>query len=93
MFFLERIDGSNHQRCSVRKGVLRNIGKSTGVRLCQSLLFNKVAGLFVENVFNIESFGLAVMLRKHELVKSISRNQINLRNLFLFYYADFGQVF
>ena len=28
-----------------RKGVLRNFAKFTGKHLCQSLLFNKVAGL------------------------------------------------
>ena len=33
------------QRCSVRKGVLRNFAKFTGKHLCQSLFFNKVAGL------------------------------------------------
>ena len=33
------------QRCSVRKGVFRNITKFTGKHLCQSLFFNKVAGL------------------------------------------------
>ena len=36
---------SSHWRCSVRKGVLRNLAKFTGKHLCQSLLFNKVAGL------------------------------------------------
>ena len=36
---------SNHQRCSVRKGVLRNFTKFIGKHLCQSLFFNKVAGL------------------------------------------------
>ena len=36
---------SSHQRCSVRKGVLRNLAKVTGKHLCQSLFFNKVAGL------------------------------------------------
>ena len=36
---------SNHQRCSVEKGVLRNFTKFTGKHLCQSLFFNKVAGL------------------------------------------------
>ena len=35
---------SNHSRCSVKKGVLKNFSKSTGKHLCQSL-FNKVAGL------------------------------------------------
>ena len=30
---------SSHQRCSVRKGVLRNFAKYTGKHLCQSLFF------------------------------------------------------
>ena len=34
---------SNHQRCSVRKSVLRNFAKFTGKHLQQSLFFNKVA--------------------------------------------------
>ena len=34
---------SNHQRCSVRKGVLRNFAKFRGKHLCQVLFFNKVA--------------------------------------------------
>ena len=42
---------SSHQRCFVRKGVLRNFAKFTGRHLCQSFflrlegLFSKVAGL------------------------------------------------
>ena len=36
---------SSHQRCSVTKGVLRNFENFTGKNLCQSLFFNKVAGL------------------------------------------------
>ena len=35
---------SSHQRCSIKKGVLRNFAKSTGKHLCQSLFFSKVAG-------------------------------------------------
>ena len=35
---------SSHQRCSVKKGVLRNFPKFIGKHLCQSLFFNKVAG-------------------------------------------------
>ena len=35
---------SNHGRCSVRKGALRNFAKFTGKHLWQSLFFNKVAG-------------------------------------------------
>ena len=36
---------SSHQSCSMKKGVLRNFAKFTGNHLCQSLFFNKVAGL------------------------------------------------
>ena len=36
---------SSHQRCSIEKGVLKNFTKFTGKHLCQSLFFNKVAGL------------------------------------------------
>ena len=39
------IHRSSHWRCSVRKGFLRNLAKFTGKHLCQSLYFNKVAGL------------------------------------------------
>ena len=35
---------SSHQRCSVKKGALRNVAKFTGKYLSQSLLFNKTAG-------------------------------------------------
>ena len=37
---------SNHQRCSVRKGVLRYFVKFTEKNLCQSLFLNKFAGFF-----------------------------------------------
>ena len=36
---------SRHRRCSVKKGVLRNFAKCTGKHQCQSLFFNKAAGL------------------------------------------------
>ena len=41
----ESILRSSHQRCFVKKGVLRNVTKFTGKHLCQSLFFNKVVGL------------------------------------------------
>ena len=37
-------DRSSHQRCSMKKGVLRNFTKFTGKHLCLSLFFDKVAG-------------------------------------------------
>ena len=36
---------SSHQRCSVRRGVLRNFAKFTGKYLRQSLFFNEVPDL------------------------------------------------
>ena len=36
---------SSHQSCSMEKGVFKNFSKFTERHLCQSLFFNKVAGL------------------------------------------------
>ena len=36
---------SSQQRCSIKKGVLRNFTKFIGKPLCQSLFFSKVTGL------------------------------------------------
>ena len=33
---------SSHQRCSIKKSILRNFTKFTGKHLCQSLFFDKV---------------------------------------------------
>ena len=41
----KRMFRSSHQKCSIKKGVLRNFAKFTGKYLCQSLFFNKIAGL------------------------------------------------
>ena len=41
----QRFFRSSLQRCSMKKGVLRNVSKFTVKHLCQSLFFNKVAGL------------------------------------------------
>ena len=35
-----QLSGSNHQRCSIKTGVLRNFTKFTVKQLCQSLFFN-----------------------------------------------------
>ena len=40
-----KISRSSHQRCSMEKCVLWNFTKFTGKHRCQSLFFNKVAGL------------------------------------------------
>ena len=40
-----RIDRSSHQKCFLKKGILRNFTKVTGKHQYQSLFFNKVAGV------------------------------------------------
>ena len=49
--------------CSVRKGVLRSFAKFTGKHLCQSLGFNKVAGLKL----------LRIKVLRHERVKKYAK--------------------
>ena len=44
IYYYNTDDNSSHQRCFVRKGVLRNFAKFRGKHLCQVLFFNKVAG-------------------------------------------------
>ena len=47
--YYKQIDGvafrSILSRCSVKKGVFKNFAKFAGKHMCQSLFFNKVAGL------------------------------------------------
>ena len=50
---------SSHQRCSVRKCVLRNLAKFTGKHLYQNLFFNKVADLEVCNFIKKETLAQA----------------------------------
>ena len=45
IFTESNLYGSSHLKCSVRKGVLRSFAKFTGKHLCQTLYFDKVAGL------------------------------------------------
>ena len=44
-FFKHKNLRNSHQRCSIKKGVLKNFIKFTGKHLCQSFFFNKVSGL------------------------------------------------
>ena len=48
---LDTLLRSSQRRCSVKKGVFRNFAKFTGKNLCQSLFFNKVAGLRPATLF------------------------------------------
>ena len=43
--FVCSVHRSNHWRCFVKKGVLRDFAKFTGKHLCQRLFFNKIAAI------------------------------------------------
>ena len=45
----KNFDGSSRQEVFCKKGILRNFAKFPGKHLCQSLFFNKVAGLCLKN--------------------------------------------
>ena len=42
---------TSHQKCSMKKGILRNFTKFKGKQLCQSLFSNIFAALRLENLF------------------------------------------
>ena len=48
-----KIYRSSHRRCSVRKGVPRNLAKRSGKHLCHGLFFNKVAGCVTPHMMTI----------------------------------------
>ena len=58
---IQMIIRSSHQRCSVRKGFLKNFAKSRGKHLCQVLFFNKIAGPKPDALLK-KDFGTAVFL-------------------------------
>ena len=60
------------RRCSVKRGVLRNFAKFTGKHLCQSLYFNKVAGLPKAcNFIKIETLAQVFFCKFCEISKNI----------------------
>ena len=61
---------SSQQRCSVGKGVLRNSVKFKGKHLCQSLFFNKVAGLEAFNFIKKETLTQVFCCELCEISKS-----------------------
>ena len=67
---------SSHRRCSITKGVLRNFAKFTAKHLCQSLFFNKVAGLrpfFIEHLWRLILKTIATLFS----IEKASRNRVS----------------
>ena len=70
-FFILMITRSSRPEAFFKKGVLRNFTKFTGKHLCQSLFFNKVAGLMTPHRTPSESryHMLAQLMYRLELFK------------------------
>ena len=60
-----KLKTSNHRRCSLRKGVLKNLAKFKGKHLCQALFFNEVAGLEKRLWYRYFPVNFAKFLRTH----------------------------
>ena len=96
-----RIYRSSHRRCSVWIGVLRNFAKFTGKHLCQSLFFNKVAGLRPATLLKKEALAQVFSCEFCEISKNTFFTE-HLRWLLLdlvqfvlrhFTYTDFNKKF
>ena len=83
---------SSHQRCSVKKGVLRNFAKFTGKHLCQSLFFNKVAGaFFTEHICFLNTYSpiFEQTLKCPFPIRFIQRKLIIIQTKFWYYLIQF----
>ena len=67
---------------SVKKGVLKNFAKFIRTRLCQSLIFNKVAGLWKETLAQVFSCEFCKIFKytffAEHLLKTASTNEARL---------------
>ena len=78
--FQTKMSRSSHQRCSAKKGALRNFLKFTGKHLCQSLFFNKVDGAALSCSYcsiNCDSENLSVFLESKIIEKCVSEKKIS----------------
>ena len=55
---------NRHQRCSMKKGVLKNFARSTGKHLCQSLFFNLNFAKFLRTPFLQNTTGQLLLIFK-----------------------------
>ena len=69
---------SSHQKCSMKKGVLRNFGKFKGKHLCYSLCFNKVADLLYEHLRTTASSDIIYLKYKFEQIDPRIKATLNL---------------
>ena len=78
---------SSHQRSSMKDGALRNFAKLKEKHLCQSLNFNKVAGLRSGTLLKKRNWhrcfplNFAKILRRKKVVKSFKRNRYREREV------------
>ena len=74
---------SSHRRCSLKNGVLKKFAKSIGKNLCQSLFFNKVAGLtciFIkkETLAQVTSCEFCEIFKNTFLIEHLGRLLLNI---------------
>ena len=74
---------SSHEKCSVRKGILSNFGIFIGKNLCQSLFYNKVAGLAC-NIIKKEALAQAFPVNFAKLLITLILHNISGRMLLYF---------
>ena len=80
---------SSHQRCSLGKGVLGNFAKFTGKHLCQSLFFNKVAGLRPKTLLKKGVWNRCFPMNFDKFLRTPFFVEHLLFFLFLFFYLGF----
>ena len=60
----------SHQRCSMKKGVPRNITKFTRKHLCQSLFLNKVSGLRFATLLKMRLWHICFLVNFAEFLRT-----------------------
>ena len=74
----QEISRSSHRRYSIKKSALRNFAKLTGKHLCQSLFFNKMAGLRPATSFELCEIS-KIFFFTENLLPTASQYQENLK--------------
>ena len=83
----------SHWGCSIKKGVLKNFAKLTGKHLCQSLFFNKIAGLSHPGCFTEHPGWLLLFPRFHCITTLLQNTKCRLLQNATKLYLKIPQLF
>ena len=70
---------SSHESCSIKKDILKNFAKVAGKHFCQSLFFNKVAGLnFIkkETVAQVFSYEFCEIFKNSFFIEHLQKTAV-----------------